>query len=88
MLAEGHWAEDGGSRRARVFRVGLLRRVLSHYGLRLDDWSGRVYVLHDRKGRTRVITDLGALWLEAERLAGAPLDPLDPALLAKLADDG
>ena len=28
-----------------------LNRVLDHFGLRLDDWGGRVYVLRDRKGR-------------------------------------
>jgi hypothetical protein len=81
-----HWAEVEEGRRARVFRVELLNRVLDHFGLRLDDWSGRVYVLRDRKGRAIVVSDLGSLWLEAERLAGRALDPLDPTLVAKLAD--
>jgi hypothetical protein len=81
-----HWAEVEEGRRARVFRVELLNRVLDHFGLRLDDWSGRVYVLRDRKGRATVVSDLGSLWLEAERLAGRALDPLDPTLVAKLAD--
>jgi hypothetical protein len=84
-LLNEHWAELDGGRRARVFRVRLLNRVLAHFGLRLDDWGGRTYVLRDRKGRSVVVGDLGSLWLEAERLAGRPLDPLDPALVAALA---
>jgi hypothetical protein len=85
VLLNEHWAEQEGGRRGRVFRVALLNRVLAHFGLRLDDWSGRVYVLRDRKGRSVVVSDLGVLWVEAERLAGRPLDPLDPGLVAALA---
>ncbi|HEY1367532.1 MAG TPA: hypothetical protein VGF23_10475 [Gaiellaceae bacterium] len=85
VLLNEHWAEQEGGRRGRVFRVRLLNRVLGHFGLRLDDWSGRVYVLRDRKGRSVVVSDLGVLWVEAERLAGWPLDPLDPELVAALA---
>ena len=81
---EDHWAEQGG-RRGRALRVSLVNRVLDHFGLHLDDWSGRVYVLRDRKGRSAVVANLGTLWTEAERLAGRPLDPLDPDLLAALA---
>ena len=83
VLVEQHWAEQGG-RRARAFRVRLANRVLDHFGLRLDDWSGRVYLLRDRKGRSVVVANLGVLWAEAERLAGRPLDPLDPDLVAAL----
>jgi hypothetical protein len=85
VLLSEHWAEEGEARRARVLRTGLLNRVLGHFGLRLDDWAGRVYVLRDRTGRTAVVTDLGSLWVEAERLLGRPLDPLDPALVDALA---
>ena len=81
---EEHWAEDGG-RRGRVFRVQLANRVLGHFGLHLDDWSGRTYVLHDGKGSSVVVANLGVLWVEAERLAGRRLDPLDPELVALLA---
>jgi hypothetical protein len=84
VLVNDHWAEQGGGRRARVFRVQLLNRVLGFYGLRLDDWSGRIWVLRDRKGRSAVVADLGSLWAEAERLAGRKLDPLDPKLVAAL----
>ena len=69
VLLEEHWAEQDGGRRARVFRVKLANRVLDHFGLRLDDWGGRVYVLRDRKGRSVVVANLGVLWVEAERLS-------------------
>ena len=85
VLLSEHWAEEGSGRRARVFRVALVNRVLAHYGLELSDWAGSVYTLRDRKGRSTVVADLGTLWLEAERMAGRPLDPLDPALLDSLA---
>jgi hypothetical protein len=85
VLLSDHWAEQDGGRRGRALRVALLNRVLDHFGLRLDDWSGSVYVLRDRKGASAVVADLGSLWSEAERLAGRKLDPLDPELLAALA---
>jgi hypothetical protein len=84
VLSTSHWAERDSGRRERVFRVRLLNRVLSHFGLELGDWNGRVYVLSDRKGKAVVVDDLGGLWNAAEALAGRPLDPLDPALVAAL----
>ena len=84
VLVEDHWAEREGGRRARFARVRLLNRVLEHFGLELGDWSGRVYVLRDRKGRAVVVDGLGSLWVEAERLVGRPLDPLDPDLVRAL----
>jgi hypothetical protein len=61
----------------------LLDRVLDHFGLDLSGW-GQGYVLRDRKGRAVVVGSLGAVWTEAEKLHGRPLDPLDPRLLASL----
>jgi hypothetical protein len=83
-LLDEHWAEQDGDRRARVFRVKLANRVLGHFGLRLDDWGGRVYVLRDRKGRSVVVANLGAVWFEAERIEPPAVDPLDTGLLAHL----
>jgi len=85
LLTE-HWSdpEDGGARRGRVLRMRIVRRVLAGFGVTLSDWGGTAYVLHDGKGRAEVVHDLTTLWTEAERLAGRPLDPLDPALVAAL----
>jgi hypothetical protein len=85
VLASDHWAERDGGTRGRVFRVRLVDRVLGRYGLTLDDWSGAVYTLRNRKGAAVVVGDLGSLWQEAARLAGKPLDPLDPELVEWLA---
>jgi len=41
VLLNDHWAEQDGGRRGRTFRVGLVNRVLDHFGLELDDWAGR-----------------------------------------------
>src|SRR5438552_100324 len=51
VLLSEHWAEEGSGRRGRALRVALLNRVLEHFGLRLDDWSGSVYVLRDLLSR-------------------------------------
>ncbi len=83
-MAKEHWAQAGDGARSRVFRAATLGRMLEHFGLSVTVWSGGTYVLRDRKGGTAVVSDLGALWWEADRLAGAPLDPLDPGLLAAL----
>ena len=83
-MSKEHWAELGDGRRARILRAGLLDRVLAHFGLAVSAWAGS-YVVRDGKGGQAVVADLGALWVEAERLAGRPLDPLDPALVEALA---
>jgi hypothetical protein len=83
-LQTSHWAETGSDRRERLLRTHLVDRVLEHFGLELADWGGRVYVVRDRKGKTVVVDDLGGLCAAAEQLAGRPLDPLDPTLVAAL----
>ena len=67
------------SPRPRI-RTALLERVLARFGLGVREWAGQ-YVLSDGKGRSEVADDLAGLWAAAERLAGRPLDPLDPLLL-------
>lgn len=83
-MAKEHWAEAGGGARARAFRASALNRVLGHYGLSVHAWAAGAYVLRDQKGGSAVVSDLGALWIEAERLTGAALDPLDPGLVVAL----
>ncbi len=71
-------------RRDRLHRAKVANEVLSYYGLRVSDWAGSKYLLRDKKGRTELVQDLGSMWSAASKLAGRPLDPLDPALQASL----
>ncbi len=68
-------------------RVQLLDHILGRYGLSLDNWQNRYYVLSDRKGRSEMVTDLGALWPAAAQLLGRPLDPLDPQFMEALSGE-
>ncbi len=68
----------------RIRRAAVTNEVLSHYGLKVSDWSGTRYVLRDGKGRSEIVQDLGSLWPAAQKLTGRPLDPLDPALQTAL----
>lgn len=86
LMSSNHWAEQGDTKRARYLRTQLVRRVLGHYGLVLNEWAGDLYVVSDRRGRTVVVDDIGKLWSAGESLAGNPLDPLDPALHERLAN--
>ncbi len=103
LFVEDHWADrkqdagepvaTGGSDRERhrrrdwQYRAQLLNHILSYYGLSLDNWQNRHYVLSDRKGRSEMVTDLGALWPVAAQFLGRPLDPLDPQLMEALSGD-
>lgn len=94
----GHWtdsatnpevfagrAEQHTSRRERQQRIRLMAPVLTHYGLSLGDWTGSTYVLRTHTGQTQLVENLAELWAAAEALTGRNIDPLDPALLARLA---
>jgi hypothetical protein len=83
----GHWTDAGaataGDRlRARFQRAALLNKVLRPYGLSAHD-GGIVpgIQLSTLSGSTVIVPDLGFLWVEAERILGRPIDPLDPAFL-------
>ena len=71
--------------RERMHRIRLANRILSLYGLKIEDWNGSKYVLRDKKGRSEIVHDLGSLWPAAAKLTGYSLDPLDPTLLQNLA---
>jgi hypothetical protein len=101
FLTEDHWTEKhfGGDATAGVDREHIRRRdwrhrtqILNHvlraYGLSLEDWQSRSYVLSNRKGSTVIIQDLGRLWPAAEQLVGRSLDPLDPQLIEALQGTG
>ena len=70
-----HWSDVGDGPRSRPARTAAARGLLAGTRLELRDWQGR-WLLADRRGRTAVADHLGALWAEAARLAGSPVDPL------------
>tara|TARA_R110002167_G_scaffold60368_17_gene170612 strand:- start:1240 stop:1563 length:324 start_codon:yes stop_codon:yes gene_type:complete len=93
----GHWADSATSpeafarreerhtwQRERQTRTRLINRVLAHYGLKLQDWSGNAYVLRGRTGQTAIVNNLSEIWAEAERLSHKECDPLDDGLLREL----
>jgi hypothetical protein len=93
ILGEGeHWTDhpDGGPRRLRerLERAALVSRVVQHFGLKVEDWQGRSFLLSSPTGRTEIVDTLSALWPAAARLANRRLDPLDPALIAALERHG
>ncbi|WP_120875740.1 hypothetical protein [Helicobacter pylori] len=71
-------------KRARLKRVGLLNQILAFYGLKIGDWQGTKFVLHDKKGQSVMVNDLGDLWGKAQNLAKKEMDALDSHLLAFL----
>ena len=85
VLRNEHWADDGGGRRDRVIRTALLERVLAPVRARRARVGGAVRGLATARAARRSSTTSSAVWAEAERLAGRPLDPLDPELVEALA---
>ncbi len=71
-------------KRARLKRVRLLNQILAFYGLKINDWQGAKFVLHDKKGQSVIVNDLGDLWDKAQNLAKKEMDALDSNLLAFL----
>ncbi len=71
-------------KRARLKRVRLLNQILAFYGLKINDWQGTKFVLHDKKGQSVMVNDLGDLWDKAQNLAKKKMDVLDSHLLAFL----
>lgn len=82
--AREHWTDAGAPRgfdrlRSRLRRAQLLSPVLAPYGLAVhDDGSSPSFTLSTKTGAHVLVEDLGALWLQAERLAGRAVDPLAP----------
>ena len=85
--APGHWTEAGAAElpdrlRARFRRAEVLRRMLQPYGLTAHD-GGQVpgIQLSNLTGEHVIVRDVSDVWREAERMAGRPVDPLDPRFL-------
>jgi hypothetical protein len=70
--------------RNRRARIGRINQILAHYRLVLDDRGPQTLVLRAPTGRSVVLGDFSGVWAAADQLAGRPIDPLDPALLAFL----
>jgi hypothetical protein len=89
LTGEEHWsdaqvgAESTTSVRAR--RRALLTAIMAAHGLQYsDDPTGVTSLISDHKGKVQVARSLGEVWAAAEQLVKRPLDPLEPALLARL----
>jgi hypothetical protein len=75
--------DPAARRRERTLRISEANTILGLFGLSLEDWQGDSYILRTRTGRSEIVADLAALWPVAEKLAGRPLDLLDPEVLAR-----
>jgi hypothetical protein len=83
-----HWADGGEGTALSPFaerrgRADVANRVLGLYGLKLAAWGSR-FTLTSRTGKMAVVDSFGTLWPLAEQIAGRPLDPLDPDIIAAL----
>ena len=83
-----HWTDAAGANRLtpiaeRRARAAAANAILGLFGLTLSEWGGR-FTLTSRTGKTAVVDNFGALWPEAERLAGRLCDPLDPEVIAAI----
>lgn len=88
MFGGDHWTEqsggDGLARAAELrHRVAMANLILEPFGVRCAEWRGRLTVAAGN-GRTLVVDHLGALWPAAEKLAGRPIDPLDPLVIERM----
>jgi hypothetical protein len=81
---EVHVERRGRRLRDHARRAKLVSAIFAGYGLSFQDWEGSSFILRDAKGNSAIAPDLASLWSEAERITGAPLDPLSPAFLNRL----
>lgn len=91
-----HWTEKGpvaaadvepdsrAQRLERLFRVRLVNAVIAGQGCALEDWAMGQYILRSQRGRSELVPALPQVWQCVEDIAGRAVDPLDPALLARL----
>jgi hypothetical protein len=85
--APGHWTEAGASSapdrlRARFRRAEVLKSVLPAYGLTAHDGAQVPGIqLSTLSGSHALVRDLEEVWAVAEKLTGAPIDPLDPRFI-------
>jgi hypothetical protein len=90
---EEHWSTraelfaPGHTRRAeRLGRVAAANAVLGAFALKLDDWEGKSFLLSSATGRREIVDTLPQVWEMAGRMLGRKIDPLDPAVIARVAE--
>lgn len=82
----GHWSDAGAADahqrvRSRFLRLTALNAALSLRGLTAyDDALTPGIQIADRMGNTIVASDLRDVWVAAEKLSGAVIDPLVPVI--------
>jgi len=87
--APGHWTEAGAATlsdrvRARFRRAQVLQSVLPAYGLTAHDGATVPGIqIATRFGAEEIVPNLEQVWATAERLAGGPIDPLDPRFIGE-----
>ena len=70
--------------RARLHRAQVLQTVLSAYGLTAHDGALVPGIqISNLSGDHTIVRDLTEVWATAERLAGGPVDPLDPRFIGE-----
>lgn len=70
--------------RARLRRAQVLQTVLSAYGLTAHDGALVPGIqISNLSGDHTIVRDLTEVWATAERLAGGPVDPLDPRFIGE-----
>jgi len=85
--APGHWTEAGASTapdrlRSRFRRAQVLQSILPAYGLTAHDGALVPGIqIATLSGNQAIVRDLEEVWAVAERLAGGPIDPLDPRFI-------
>jgi hypothetical protein len=68
--------------RARFRRAQVLQSVLPAYGLTAHDGAQVTGIqVGTLSGSNEIVRNLEEVWATAERLAGGPIDPLDPRFI-------
>lgn len=87
--APGHWTEAGAAStadrlRSRFRRAQILQGVLAAYGLKAHD-GGLVpgIQISNQTGSHVIARDLAEVWVEAQRMTGEVIDPLDPRFIGQ-----
>jgi len=81
--APGHWTEAGAANaherlRGRFRRAQVLQRVLPSYNLSVSETNDIPGIqLSTLTGSQSIVSHLDEVWALAEKVNGAPVDPLD-----------